>query len=461
MSVELPVARPVVDEMLDPVERIAELELQLERVKQDRDDIARMGAVLTSIIDLEEVLSLLMQMSLRVIGAEVGLILTTGPAGLKPRIIWGFDPRAIPLLQYRDGENVVEWAVRTGEGVVADYSDRTAGLAFEGRHLMVGGVIALPIRAKREIVGCVVVVNKCTGEPFSCTGEPFSEDDRDLMQMLVDFAGVAIENARLLAESLEKQRLEQELSLAEEVQKTLVPAALALDVPDTDIKLLYRPAGKVGGDYFDIIPCAPGQFVLVIGDVSNKGVPAALLMAAVRSIVRSEVRRSASTAEVVTRVNEVVSADLTGHHDMFITLFYGVFDLNRQMLTYTNAGHPPPLLHPANSHELVELAQGGVFLGQFPGTTFQEGRQPLGPGDRLLAYTDGIIEAADAAGRLFGRERLKTFMIRHADIRPEEFLERLKRELENNFANADYKDDMTVVFAQLEMPGGRRGAGKI
>ena len=446
-------ATPVaVSNAADPAERIAELELQLAQVKQDRDDIARMGAVLTSITDLEEVLSLLMQMSLRVIGAEVGLILTASPSGLVPRIVWGFDPRAVPLLTYRDGESVVDWVIRTGEGVLVDYSHRVTGLEFEGQHLMVGGVIALPIRAKNEIVGCVVVVNKSTGEPFT-------EDDRDLMQMLVDFGGVAIENARLLAESLEKQRLEHELSLAEEVQKALIPATVALDVPGICIKALYRPAGKVGGDYFDVIPGAPGQFVLIIGDVSSKGVPAALLMAAVRSVVRAEVRRSASTAEVVTRVNEVISADLTGRQDMFITLFYGLFDLTRGILTYTNAGHPPPLLYCASQSCSFELSRGGVFLGQFPDASYTEATQELRPGDRFMAYTDGISEAADAQGRLYGRERLATFMSRHHRLSPGEFLEKLRCELEDHFNNADYKDDVTVVLAQIETLGGTNGAG--
>jgi len=440
--------QPGLEDLADPAERIAAYELQLAKVRQDREDIARMGAVLASITDLEEVLSVLMQMALRIIGAEVGLILTAQPEGMVPKITWGFEAQALPLLKYQDGMNVVEWVTKTGEGVVTDYFAEESGMAFGDQRLMVGAVIALPIRTETEIVGCVVAVNKITGGRFT-------EDDQNNLEMLVDFAGVAIEHARLLKESLEKQRLEQELSVAEEVQKTLVPT-FDLVFPGATIKSLYSPAGKVGGDYFDLIPREKGQFALVIGDVSSKGVPAALLMTAVRSIVRAEVQRSTSTAEVVARINDLISADLTGRKDMFVTFFYGLFDLREKALTYTTAGHPPPLFYSAGEKHLTELAQGGVFLGQFPGTTFTEERQKLAIGDRFMAFTDGIIEAADEQGRLYGRDRLRQFMAEHTDLLPEDFLAKLRGCLEDNFNNADYKDDMTAVFVQIEDPGDDR-----
>jgi serine phosphatase RsbU (regulator of sigma subunit) len=428
----------------DPCVRIAELELQLEKARQDRDNITRMGAVLASITDLEEVLSVLMQMALRLIGAEVGLIMTVGPNGPEPKIVWGFDPAALHLLYYREDKNVVEWVLEKGECVIVDYSARETGFHFQGRRLMIGGAIAMPIQTKTEIVGCMVMLNK-SGE------EVFEDSDRDALQILVDFAGVAIEHARLLAESLEKQRLEQELSLAEEIQKTLVPA-VDLVLPGVELKSLYSPLGKVGGDYFDVIPWGDGQFVLAIGDVSNKGVPAALLMTAVRSIVRSEAKRSDSTAKVVARINEVVSADLTGQRDMFITFFYALFNLREGVVTYTNAGHPPPLLLCSKTGQLTELSRGGVFLGQFPGATFTEARQKLFAGDRILTFTDGIIEAADAGQRLYGGDRLKEFMVEHKAISPTGFLEKLNQDLEENFNNADYKDDVTAVFVQIDAP---------
>jgi len=430
-------------------DRIAELELQLERLKQDRDDVARMGAVLAAITDLEEILSVLMQMAMRIINAEVGLILTAGPGGWAPKIVWGFDPRALPVLQYRDGLTVVEWVQKTGEGVLTDYSAQESGIKFEGRKLMIGGVIALPIRTKSDIAGCVVAVNKSDGGPFT-------EEDKNNLQILVDFAGVAIEHARLLEESLDRQRMEHELSLAEEVQKTLVPS-VDFAFPGVTLKSLYCPARKVGGDYFDIFPRGEDQFIVVVGDVSNKGVPAALVMTAVRSIVRAEVLRSSSTAEIVGRINDLISADLTGQKDMFVTFFCGLFDLRQGRLLYTNAGHPPALFYSLNTRQLTELGEGGVFLGQFPGVMFTEGRCELAPGDRIMTFTDGIIEAADEHGQLYGRERLKQFMVDYADLSPADFLEKLQADLESNFHNADYIDDTTAVFVQVDSSRGAHG----
>ncbi len=433
------------DAQISPAIRVAELELDLERIKQNLEDISRMGAVLTSITDLEEVLSVLMQMALRVIGAEVGLIMTDGPGGPTPKIVWGFEADAVSVLQCEDGRNVVEWVMTNGEGASLDFSEHTNGLEYDGRRLMVGGVLCLPIKAKLATVGCVLAVNKIVGGPFT-------DDDHNALQRLVDFAGVAIENSRLFKESLEKQRLEQELSVAEEVQQTLVPS-VDFDFPGITIKSLYRPAGRVGGDYFDFIPRGKGQFVLVIGDVSSKGVPAALVMTAVRSIVRSEALRSDSTAEVVSRINDLISKDLTGTRDMFVTFWYGLFDLNNGRLKYTNAGHEPPLLYKAQSASIVELRDGGVFLGQFPGSEFAEGEVELALGDRFITCTDGVIEAADADCNLFGRERFRQTMEDGVSLEPEEFLENLRRDVEENFNNADFIDDMTVVFARIDRRG--------
>ncbi len=426
----------------DAEQRITELELQLEQLKQDRDDIARMGAVLAAITDLEEILSVLMQMALRTIGAEVGLIVVKGDRGYIPKVVWGFNPQAVDVLTYRDGKNIVDWVMDHGEGVVTDYFDHAAGLQFNGQNLMVGGVIALPIEVQSHLEGCVVAVNKTTGERFT-------DEDCSKLQILVSFAGVAIEHTRLLAESLEKQRIEQELSLAEEVQKTLVPT-VDISLPGVTIQSLYLPARKVGGDYFDIIPRNAGEFFVVVGDVSDKGVPAALLMTAVRSIVRAEVQRSTSTAGIISHINDLISADLTGQKDMFVTFFCGFFDLPNTSLTYTSAGHPPSLLYSPTKKTVEELSAGGVFLGQFPGFEFIEGRQQLHPGDRLVVFTDGIIEAASPDGSLFGRDRLRHFTQENAGDRPAVFLSRLNDELKRDYGHQDFIDDRTVVVVEFD-----------
>lgn len=419
--------------------RIRELEIQLERTAAEYGDLADMGAILASLIDLEEVLAALMEMALRTVGGQVGAIVLKTPKGLEPRISWGLDHRVLPRITW-EGVPIAERTINESAGaIMAPYAG--APIVVDNLTLQIESVMSQPIVTQSETVGCIVIVNKLTGGVFT-------KRDNLVLSSLVNFASVAVKNARLLAESLEKQRLEHELSLAEQVQKTLVPKS-NLNVGGTLVESLYVPARKVGGDYFDVLPQPDGSFFVVIGDVSSKGVPAALLMSAARSVVRAAAQRTGSVASIVNEINRVVCADLTDQKEMFITFFLSKVDPQGGTILYTNAGHLPPLLWRATSGETAELGAGGVFLGQFPDFQYTESVAHFEPGDRLLAYTDGIVEAADPQGNLFGRERLEQFVRDHSALKPAAFLKKLRGDLEKDFSHADYIDDVTAVFVEF------------
>jgi serine phosphatase RsbU (regulator of sigma subunit) len=427
----------------DAEQRIRELEIQLERTAAEYGDLADMGAILASLIDLEEVLAALMEMALRMLGGEVGAIVLRTAEGLEPRVSWGLDHRVFPKITWGD-QPLVERTISSSEGaLLAPYLG--SPVVVDGLTLQLESVISQPIVTQDETVGCVVIVNKLSGGIFS-------KRDQMLLSSLVNFASVAVKNSRLLAESLERQRLEHELSLAEHVQKTLVPES-NLTVGGTNIESLYIPARKVGGDYFDVLPQADGSFFLAVGDVSSKGVPAALLMSAVRSVVRASTQRTGSVAQIVNEINRVVCADLTGQKEMFITFFLALVNPHDGTILYTNAGHLPPLLWRMADGDISELAHGGVFLGQFPDFRYTESSASFTRGDRLLAFTDGIVEAADSDSKLYGRARLSDFLKANARLRPDTFLRKLREDLENGYAHADYIDDVTAVFMEFNEAG--------
>jgi sigma-B regulation protein RsbU (phosphoserine phosphatase) len=315
-------------------------------------------------------------------------------------------------------------------------------VAIEGVNLRIETVLTEPIITKSETVGCVVVVNKNAGGGFTTR-------DRTVLKTLVNYAAVAVQNARLLAESVEKKLMDHELVLAAQVQKTLVPYS-NLTFGDATIESLYIPARKVGGDYFDILANPEtDSFLLAIGDVSSKGMPAALLMTAARSVVRAAAKRTGSVSEIVNEINRIVCEDLTGQKDMFITFFLASINTRAATITYTNAGHPPPYLWHCAGGNVVDLGKGGVFLGQFPDFRYGESIERFRPGDRLLAYTDGIVEAANRAGVLYGRDRLRDFLRRQAHLNSGEILKSIRLDLENNFQHADYIDDVTAVMVEF------------
>ncbi len=420
--------------------RVQELELQLEQRAADFNDLAQMGAMLASIMNLEEVLSALMEMALRMAEGQVGAIVLKTPHGLKPQVSWGLDHRVLPLIM-RSGKPVCERTIETNEGaMLSPYSGPP--VAIDGVNLRIETVLCEPIATKSETVGCIVVVNKNIGGGFT-------ERDRTVLRTLVNYAAVAVQNARLLAESVEKKVLDHELAMAAQVQKTLVPHS-KLTFGGATIESLYVPARKVGGDYFDILP-NPGtdSFLLAIGDVSSKGMPAALLMTAARSVVRAAAKRTGSVSEIVNEINRIVCEDLTGQKDMFITFFLASINTKSSTISYTNAGHPAPFVWHRADGSIGELGKGGVFLGQFPDFKYGESTERFRPGDRLLAYTDGIIEAADASGKLYGRDRLREFLARQTGQESAVILESLRSELENGFQHADYIDDVTAVLVEF------------
>ncbi len=429
--------------VVDYEERIRELEIELDRLSAEYDGLADMGAMLASILNLEEVLAALMEMALRAVSGQVGAIVLKTADGLTPRISYGLDDRVLPRIRW-GSQPIVSRTVETGEGAkLAPY--RGSPIAIEGVVLQIDSVLSQPIRGKDDIVGCVVIVNKLTGGHFG-------DRDHDLLAKLVSFASVAVENARLLSESLEKQRLEQELCLAADVQQTLVPQA-QLNVSGATVDSLYIPARRVGGDYFDVLPGPGDSFFLAVGDVSSKGVPAALLMTAARSVVRGAAQRTGSVADIVNEINRVVCADLTDQKEMFITFYLALVNPQDRTITYTNAGHLPSLLRRDRDGQIEQLGQGGVFLGQFDDFQYIESTVHYEHGDRLLAYTDGVVEAANKQGELFGRGRLEEFLKNHGDTSPGEFLRKLRRSLEADYTHADYIDDVTAVFVELGKAG--------
>lgn len=424
----------------DPQTRAHELEAQLREVEADYQDLAQMGAILASILNLEEVLAALMEMAMRMVQGQVGAIVLQTKDGLKPQISWGLDDRVLPLI-LRSGQPICERTIQRNEGaLLAPYSGPP--IVIDGMNLHIETLITEPIITKSETVGCVVIVNKNSGGGFTSR-------DRTVLQTLVNYAAVAVQNARLLAESIEKHLMDHELAMAAHVQKTLVPHS-NLTFGGATISSLYIPARKVGGDYFDILPNPEtDSFLLAIGDVSSKGMPAALLMTAVRSVVRAAAKRTGSVSEIVNEINHVVCEDLTCQKEMFITFFLASINTRTATITYTNAGHPPPFLWRSAGGEVTELGKGGVFLGQFPEFRYGERTERFGRHDRLLTYTDGVIEAADQAGNLYGRERLGRFLRQNANLTPAEILRLLRLVLENDFQHADYIDDVTAVLVQF------------
>jgi len=267
--------------------------------------------------------------------------------------------------------------------------------------MQIRSLAAVPLIVQNDLFGVMAVVNKMPSE------ESFSQVDLSLLESLADQVALSLSNARLHETRQQKETIDRELVIAKDIQQLLFPKT-SPKIPGFDLSYMTQSATEVGGDYFDFIPIDENRIGIVIADVSGKGVPGALIMTMVRSIMRSIAPGSLSSRSVLCELNKQISKDLK--QDMFITMLYMILDSHNRILTFVRAGHDP-LIHYHTQSKKSELVSGkGMAIGIMEGPEFEEMLEErvikLDPEDVVCIYTDGATEAKDSNGKEFGREGL-------------------------------------------------------
>jgi serine phosphatase RsbU (regulator of sigma subunit) len=255
-------------------------------------------------------------------------------------------------------------------------------------------------------------------------------------------AALAVQNDLLRQETAERERLEQELQLAHEIQYTFMPSQEPY-LSGWELSFVWRAARQVAGDFYDFFELPDRRLGLVIADVADKGMPAALFMTLTRTLVRAAALEDESPAAVLERVNDLLEAD--ARHGMFVTAVYAVLSLETGELAYANAGHPPPLLSRTRARELVRLGTGGMALGVVPGTQLEERSVALEPGDHLVFYTDGITEAFSPKDEIYGDARLEATVRAIADGSSQAMLEAIDDSVSAFVGDNPATDDVTLM----------------
>jgi sigma-B regulation protein RsbU (phosphoserine phosphatase) len=348
----------------------------------------------------------------------------------------GFDDPRTDDPMLRSGKGIIGHVVHTGETVIAP--DVRLDPRYVAGRPTTRSELAVPIVSEAGVIGCLNLESDRAGA--------FSRDDAELVEFFASAAALSIEKALLHRQVLDKQRIEDQLRLAREVQSGLLPG-VPPDLPGYDIAAVALPTWAIGGDYYDYVSLGEGRLGLVVADVSGKGIPAALIMATFRAALRTEMRRQADLAAVAAQLNRAVLE--SGDASRFVTAVCGVLEAASGRLTYVNCGHNPPLLLRGTGGR-DELQQGGPALGLFDEAAFEAGSAVLEPGDRLVLYTDGVVEPTDDADREFGTERLEA-AARETAGRPAAEALRGVIDATRAFAGRqDYDDDFTLVVVQRE-----------
>ncbi len=313
------------------------------------------------------------------------------------------------------------------------------------RELKAAGVkLAIPLVSQGELIGVLNLGARLSEQEYS-------SDDRRLLDNLASQAAPALRVGQLVreqeAEAVTRQRYEQELEVARLIQSHFLPKTLP-DLPGWTIAACYQPAREVGGDFYDVIPLPDGRFGFVVGDVTDKGVPAALVMSATRSLLRAAAQRLIEPGEVLERVNEQLCPDMP--EKMFVTCLYGVLEPTTGHLRFANAGHDLPYVKTADG--VVELRARGMPLGLMTGMPYEEKEIVLAPGDSVLLHSDGVVEAHDPDRNMFGFPRLMQTV--GDSPSGQALIDRVLRDLDEfTGPGALQEDDITMVTLERS-PGG-------
>lgn len=433
-------------------------------VRDTGEEFFRVGRLLASSLDLNVRLDRVLEQAMDLLGAERGSIMLLDE---REDVLVVRSSRGVSgsgEMKVKLGEGISGWVAARGEPLVLH--DAVSDPRFRGVNPGIRSAVAVPMRVEGKVTG---VLNVSTEEE-RC----FDYGDLERLQSFADMAAVIIENARLYqALKREKEHVEREMRMASRIQRSIV----STHVPCASVRVVSRlmPASAVGGDFYSVIPLArdsrfcfycspevqdrcqnlrsefcPHKFGLMIGDVANKGMPAALIMSVLTTLLYEIGRSQISPRLILNQVNEAFRRLFSESQYGFATLFYAFYDNHDNTLTYVKAGHEPPVLLRSDGGEVEYLEGEGFPVGLMEDGGYQERTVKLSKGDRVLFYTDGLTGALNARGEVLGRRRLVELVKLHAGEDVESFLDALADEIMLFTGDEPQPDDIAVMVMELE-----------
>ncbi len=276
----------------------------------------------------------------------------------------------------------------------------------------------------------------------------FNASDLQLLSAYGVQIAAMLDRAHMYEEAnAQRIRLENELKMARALQVNLLPSRLP-EIPGFNLAASWHSAREVAGDFYDVFALPDGRWGVLIGDVCDKGVPAAMYMVLARSLIRGGAQLTSSPAKLLGQVNRALIEQ--SPNNMFVSVFYGIIDPAKHTLTYTLAGHNPPFLGRAGEIKVERLLKGGPVIGILPKVHLSDVRITFAPGDMLVAYTDGLTEAFDRQGQQFGEERLQEILSDHKKKNARKVLDNIEHRLHAFIAGASQSDDITLLVMKCD-----------
>ncbi len=299
--------------------------------------------------------------------------------------------------------------------------------------------LCVPLMVGSELIGVLSAYNKIAGD--------FNPDDQRILAIIASQSAQVLEKTRLEGEAKAAERMQEDMRLAELIQEGLLPKGPP-DISGYDVAGATLAAGHVGGDYYDFIPLKDNRWAFALGDVSGKGVPAALLMANLQATLRSQVLMGTSCHECLTNCNRLMYLSTT--HDRFATLFYGRLDVRSNVLTYCNAGHERPY-HLTRGGKTHRLTSGGLAVGILEEFEYEDDIVILQSGDMVVIFSDGVTDMINSRDEAFGEKGLENILNASLDLSAKELVKLIISEVNKHAGSEPAFDDVTVVVLKKDI----------
>jgi len=357
----------------------------------------------------------------------------------------GDKKQAIKKMEINFGEGIAGWVAENREPILVEdcYSDSRFNPNIDLKtNFKTKSMVCVPMLRKDKLIGVMQVINRESGLKFN-------KVDLNIFETLASQCAIVIENAQLVKEQMESEKLTYELKMAHEIQMNLLPNSLPV-YEDIDISSTLIPTKDVGGDYYDILKLDDEFSLIIIADVSGKGIPAALIVSVIYSSIITQIKQSKTKMElrmIVETLNKVLMEATT--NDRFVTAWIGIYEHSTKLLRGINAGHNYPYLIRNQLDRPIELTKGGIMLGSMD-LPFNDEVVALITGDIICFYTDGVTEAWNETEEEYGEERLIKLLNSTTYLSSKEILAELLNDIKLHVGSAIPSDDITCIIMKIK-----------
>jgi len=416
-------------------EELREVNKKLDRSIQELNTLFDIGKELNSFLDSEKIIKLLSYALMGQMMVNKFALFTSENGSMSLKLV-----RGIKGLNYAEDNKEDQEFLKDLCSINESYLVNEESTLLRDKYFRDCQFVAIiPMKIQDQIKGVI-----CLGERVD--KKSYTNENLEFLSTLGNQAMIALENARLFEETLEKQKLEEEIAVAKQIQERLLPSSIP-ELSGFDIFAINISSKQVGGDYYDLIPLDENKLAIAIADVSGKGIPAALLMSNLQASLRALVGTKMSITHMTSRINDIIYENTSS--DKFITYFYGVIDKNTYKMKYCNAGHNPPFLIRKDAPTIL-LEKGGLILGMMSGVEFQEGEIQLKSGDTLLLYTDGVSEAMNNEDEEFEEKRIEEVLRNNRSLTGKELIGKIINSVKEHSGSVPQGDDITMIAMKIE-----------